>query len=116
MGRFFADEDFDTEIGQTLAQLGHDLDGVVNRGLGNKGTTDDEVLTLAAGEGRILLTHNRRHFVRLHRIAPSHAGIVVCSQRGPPEEMAGTIDRLLRELGSFAGRLVRVNLGVQTVA
>ena len=43
MARFFADEDFDTEIGQRLARLGHDLDGVVHRGLGNKGTTDAEV-------------------------------------------------------------------------
>ena len=110
MGRFFADEDFDSEIGTALARLGHDLDGVVRRGLGNNGTTDDEVLALAAGEGRILLTHNRRHFVRLHRTTPSHAGIVVCSQRGEREEMAGTIDRLLSELGSFSGRLVRVNL------
>ena len=115
MARFFADEDFDAEIGSALARLGHDLDGVAHRGLGNKGTTDDAVLALASGEKRILLTHNRRHFVRLHRAVPNHAGIVVCSQRGQPEEMAGSIDRLLREHGSFTGRLVRVNLGDQTV-
>jgi len=44
---------------------------------------DAEVLKFAATEGRILLSHNRRHFLRLHlhRIE-THAGMVLCTVDG----------------------------------
>ena len=40
---------------------------------------DDAILTLAAADGRVVLTLNRKHFVRLHDSGHSHAGIVVCT-------------------------------------
>jgi hypothetical protein len=42
------------------------------------GIPDSYVLSFAAGKRRILLTHNRRHFLQLHRHrTEDHAGVVV---------------------------------------
>lgn len=115
MARFFADEDFDAEIGQALAQLGHDLDGVVPRGLGNRGTCDDAVLALAAGEGRIFsptIAGISSDSTGLPRTTPASSFARSAVSR---RKMAATIDRLQRERGSLGGRLVRVNLGDHTV-
>ncbi|OAD19383.1 hypothetical protein THIOM_004984 [Candidatus Thiomargarita nelsonii] len=30
-------------------------------------------------QGRAVLTINRKHFIRLHRLQPEHAGIIVCT-------------------------------------
>jgi Domain of unknown function (DUF5615) len=39
----------------------------LDAGRANSAVPDLEVLGFAAEEGRILLSHNRRHFLRLHR-------------------------------------------------
>jgi hypothetical protein len=49
-------------------------------GNANAAVPDNEVLAFARSEGRILLSHNRRHFIRLHQHrVEDHPGIVVCS-------------------------------------
>jgi hypothetical protein len=40
---------------------------------------DEEVLAFTIAEKRILLTINRKHFIRLHRQQPDHTGIIVCT-------------------------------------
>lgn len=63
-----------------LRRLGHDVLTSIDAGNANASVPDSEVLAFAARESRILLSHNRRHFLRLHQSrTEAHAGIVVCT-------------------------------------
>ena len=42
-------------------------------------TPDEDVLQLAIADDRAVSTLNRKHFIRLHREQPTHAGIIVCT-------------------------------------
>ena len=62
MARFYKNENIPAQVVTELRRLGHD------------------VLAFAAAERRILLTHNRHHFLRLHQNRTAdHAGIVLCT-------------------------------------
>ena len=53
--------------------------------INQRGWDDESVLAHAAREGRVLVTHNIRHFVALHRCylaeGRTHAGIVLTTNR-----------------------------------
>ena len=59
--------------------------------VGNRGVSDEAQLEYAASLGYILLTHNRRHFRRLHNVwvgsGKKHAGIIVVGY-AEPERLA----------------------------
>ena len=76
MARFYANENFPLPVVVELRRLGHDVLTVQETGKADRAWPDEEVLSFAATDRRALLTFNRRHFVRLHAIQPSHAGIV----------------------------------------
>jgi len=80
MARFYSDENFERQVVEALRSYGHDVLTAAQAGNANNCIEDPDVLAFAVGAGRIVLTHNRRHFVRLHngRIG-DHPGIVVCS-------------------------------------
>ncbi|WP_158516788.1 DUF5615 family PIN-like protein [Scytonema hofmannii] len=40
---------------------------------------DEDVLAFAVRNGKVVLTSNRRHFIRLHKLQPGHSGIIVCT-------------------------------------
>ena len=115
MALFLADEDFDHRIATRLRALGYDVLTLAVLGLAGKSFPDDRVLATAVAEGRAILTHNRLHFVRLHRHSPRHAGIIVSSHARDPVEQAERIDSALRSIPDLTGRLVRVNLADWTV-
>ena len=70
----YADEDFSHHVVEELRRLGHDVLTVQEDG--RRGTPDPGVLARARVLGRVVLTHNRRDFERLHRQGVSHRGIV----------------------------------------
>ncbi len=70
---------------------------------------DTEVLRFAAGEQWILLTLNRRHFIRLHEAFPDHAGILVCSVDADFVGQARRIDAAISHHVSLLGLLLRIN-------
>jgi hypothetical protein len=72
MAAFYANENFPLPTVLTLRSLGHDVLTIQETGRGGAAVPDEEVLALAAAERRILLTLNRKHFIRLHE-----------QQRGP---------------------------------
>jgi hypothetical protein len=78
MARLYADEDFDYPIVVELRRLGHDVLTVQEAGQANQAIPDDAVLAFACAQGRAVITLNRWHFVRLHRLTPQHSGIIVC--------------------------------------
>lgn len=80
MARLYADENIRRSVVENLRLLGHDVLTAFEAGQANQKIPDEEVLQFAILEKRILLTYNRRHFIRLHNINPIHFGIVVCTE------------------------------------
>ena len=110
MALFLADEDFDHRIATRLRALGHDILTLAVLGLAGRRLPDEQVLATATVEKRAILTHNRLHFVRLHRRMPQHAGIVISSHARDPVLQAERIETVLRTLPDLTSRLVRINL------
>lgn len=108
MALLFADEDFREQIVVALRAFGHDVLTVRDLRLANRGTADPRVLAVATSLVRVLLTHNRRHYVRLHRSGAAHAGIVAVTQGPDDLLMAGLIHELLQREPDLGGRMFRV--------
>jgi hypothetical protein len=79
VARLLADENFPLPVVEEHRRLGHDIETVLDAGIAGQGVSDPDVLEYAVGRGRAVLTLNRKHFIRLHRQRPDHAGIVVCT-------------------------------------
>jgi hypothetical protein len=115
MARFLADEDFDQRIAAHLRQQGHEVLTLGVLGLAAKGRHDEEILALATDSTRAVLTHNRRHFIQLHRASAQHAGIVISSHARDPAAQATRIHEAIVLVSDLAGRLLRVNLAGHTM-
>jgi hypothetical protein len=103
----YADEDFAYPVVEELRRLGHDV--LTAQDDGRRTASDPDILARAHALGRTVLTHNRRHFKRLHRQGVDHSGIVSATQ-GPTDHagLAGRIDTALA--GQTPGRWhIRVN-------
>jgi hypothetical protein len=72
------DENFPVQVVFLLREFGHNVLTAKEAGKANKGLNDDVVLADALAAGRILLTENRRDFVRRHNAGKPHQGIIVC--------------------------------------
>ncbi len=109
MARLFADEDFDHPVVDLLREWGHDVQTVLEAGQANQSVPDLKILAYATAEQRCLLTFNRRHFIRLHRHGPQHAGIIVCSRDDDSTALASRIHQLLIATAKLDQNLFRVN-------
>lgn len=109
MTRFYADENFPLPVVEFLRDLGHDVLTVREAGKANLGISDELVLALAMEMDRVVLTGNRRDYMKLHRLQPNHAGIVVCTEDSNFDRLAGRIDRAISAEDSLNGKLIRVN-------
>lgn len=109
MARFYSDEDFPHNVVLQLRRLGHDVLTIQESGLANQGTSDSVVLDFAMAQRRVVLTMNRRHFIRLHYDRPEHPGIVICTADADTPALAERIDRVASQVQSLAGQLLRVN-------
>lgn len=79
MADLLTDENFPLPAVEELRRLGHNVVTIAERGKANQAFSDPDVLALAVTEGRVLVTLNRKHFIRLHQINPAHAGIITCT-------------------------------------
>ena len=110
MARFYADENIALQVVMELRQLGHDILTSREAGKANSAVPDSEVLAFAAAEDRVLLSHNRRHFLQLHhRRTESHAGIVLCTFDPDFTGQAQRIQAAVAALPDTANQLIRVN-------
>jgi hypothetical protein len=110
VARLQADEDFRAAIARHLRELGHGVRSAREAGLANQGIDDDTLLRRATADGRAVLTHNRRDFLRLHRQSEMHGGIVTCRQDGDAGVLAEQIHAALAPLASTENLLIRVYL------
>ncbi len=97
----YLDEDVSVIVAAILKARGFDV--VTTRDAGQLGRSDFQQLAFGAEAGRVLLTHNRVDFERLHRewleAGRSHAGIVIARRR-PPGDLAARMGRLLTRLAA----------------
>jgi hypothetical protein len=108
LARFYADENFRYPIVVALRGLGHDVLTAREAGHAGARIDDDSVLAHANDVNRILLTQNRRDFIRRHNEVKPHCGIVVCTYDRDAQGVARRIDSAVT--AQNPGRwLVRVN-------
>jgi hypothetical protein len=79
VARLYANENFPLPVVEELRRLGHDVLTSYESGQAGKAISDPDVLALSIREERILITLNRKHFVRLHQLRPQHPGIIACT-------------------------------------
>ena len=109
MARLYGNENASLRIVERLRELGHDVLISRDAGQANRGIEDEDVLAFALGEGRAVLTNNRKHFIRLHRGEGDHRGIVVYTVQPDTEGIARRIDAALRDPLAQGRFLVRVD-------
>jgi Domain of unknown function (DUF5615) len=91
-------------------KLDHDVLTSHDAGNANRSVPDEEVLVFAASQKRILLTLNRKHFIRIHNQGSfTHCGIVVCTFDPDFIGQARRIHQIAVEAGDVSGLLLRIN-------
>ncbi len=80
--RFYLDEDVNVTLEQTLINRGVDVMSTLKAD--KIGNSDEQQLIFAKSENRIIITHNVRDFVILHKLFLDdnriHSGIIVSDQ------------------------------------
>jgi predicted nuclease of predicted toxin-antitoxin system len=109
--RLYSNENFPLPVVSALRELGHDVLTSLDAGKANDAIPDDEVLRFASASQRVVLTHNRQDFIRLHRHHPDHAGIIVCTADADFPALAARIHAHLQTVESLHGQLLRINRG-----
>ena len=109
MARLYANEKFPLPVVEELRRLGHDVLTIQETGQSGRAMPDEAVLAFAHAEDRILLTLNRRHFIRLHNDGADHSGIVVCTFGPDFPGQARHVHNRLEQESDWVGMLVRVN-------
>lgn len=109
MTRFYANENFPLPAVIYLRQRGHDVLTIQEAGYADQAQPDEAVLAFSTREERMLLTFNRKHFVKLHKTVATHAGIVVCSFDPDFAALAERIDTAVSPLNTTQNQLIRVN-------
>jgi len=109
LARLYANENFALPVVVALRRLGHDVLTTYEAGRSDQAIPDDEVLQYAHSENRIVLTLNRKHFIRLHREGADHGGIIVCTYDPDFTGQAERINEILKEEDNPVGKLLRVN-------
>lgn len=105
--KFYSNENFPLPVVEELRRLGHDVLTSFEAGNAGQAIPDEAVLAFATAQRRAVLTINRKHFIRLHKEQPKHAGIVVCAFDADFTAQARRIHAAVPDLGD--GQLVRIN-------
>ena len=109
MAQLYCNENFPLPTVEELRRLGHDVLTIQETGKAGQSISDEAVLLFAVEQGRAILTLNRKHFIRLHRIHPDHAGIIVCTFDPDFTSQAGRVHAAIEAKDELAGQLLRVN-------
>jgi len=81
----YADEDFAFPAVEELRVRGHDV--LTAQDDGQTAMPDAVILARAFALGRVVLTHNRRHYLRLHHRGAAHVGILTASHGTERQEV-----------------------------
>jgi hypothetical protein len=89
----YADENFPRPTVEELRRLGHDV--LTAQEDGHCQTPDPVILSRAHSLRRVVITHNRRHYERLHRQGLDHSGIASATQDDNFISLAARLDAAL---------------------
>jgi hypothetical protein len=109
MARFYANENFPFPAVEELRRLGHDVLTLYETGKAGQAVTDEAVLAFARTENRVVLTLNRKHFIRLHHQQSDHPGIIVCTFDSNFVALANRIHEAAEGQAQLSGNLIRIN-------
>ena len=109
VARLYIDENFPQPSVDALRLLANDVLTTLDSGKAGQAIADQAVLAYATEAQRILVTLNRKDFIRLHREQPEHAGIVVCTFDLDFEALAQRIHAALEAQPDMAAQIIRVN-------
>ncbi len=109
MTRLYANENFPLPVVLALRQRGHDVLTTHESGRAGIALPDTAVLAFAVAEQRILVTINRKHFIRLHQNDSNHAGIVVCTFDLDFTALALRIHTAIETQSDMRGQILRIN-------
>jgi predicted nuclease of predicted toxin-antitoxin system len=109
MARLYSNENFPLPVVQELRRLGHDVVTIQETGQAGQAASDESVLAFACESERILLTFNRKHFIRLHNQRRKHCGIIVSSVDADFVGLARRIDAAIAAHPRETAPLIRVN-------
>lgn len=109
MQKFYTNENFPIPVAIELRKFGHDVLTCKEAGNANQGIPDEDVLEFAISQSRIIITTNRRDFIKLHRHTTYHSGIIVCTSDNDVKALAARIHLAVStHTGEFAQQLIRV--------
>lgn len=97
MHSLYADENIPQPLIDRLREKGYDIRSVGEDGKAGQQYPDGLVLQRAADLNRVLLTHDRRDFRRLHTRGAPHGGMVLCTQ---DRDASGLAERIHAALAS----------------
>lgn len=109
MRAIYANDNLPFQVVAALRQLGNDVLTTADAGNAGQATPDEDVLAFARIQERILVTINRKHFIRLHQQQLQHSGIVVCTFDTDYSGLAQRIHDAIGAEPDMASKLVRVN-------
>jgi hypothetical protein len=109
MATLYSNENFPLPAVLELRRLGNDVLTIQETGRADRALPDEAVLAFAAEQQRILITLNRRHFIRLHNAGEPHAGIIVCTFDPDFVALAQRAHEALAREPDMRSKLVRVN-------
>ena len=109
MAKLYTNENFLQPAVEALRVLGHDVLTTLDSGNAGQAISDPEVLAFATANERVVVTFNRKHFIRLHQENDDHTGIIVCTVDVDFEGLAQRIHDALEASSDMNGKLIRIN-------
>jgi hypothetical protein len=109
VAKLYANENFPQPVIEALRELGHDVLTTLESGKSGQAIPDEAVLAFAVETVRVLVTFNRKHFIRLHNDKPDHTGIIVCTVDSNFSALAERIHQAMKIEPELRGKLIRIN-------
>jgi hypothetical protein len=109
MAKLYANEKFPLPVVEELRRLGHDVLTTCEAGDAGQSIPDEHIVAFAKAKGRTIVTLNRKHFIRLHKTNPDHAGIIVCTVDIDFIGQANRINAAIESKAKLSSELIRVN-------
>ena len=108
MAALFADENVHRGLVDALRALGHDVLTAHEAGRANQKIPDADQLAHATFLGRTVLTNNRRHFHKLQRTFPGHAGIITYTRDPDTGSLAQRIHDAIAQVSALVCQLIKI--------
>jgi hypothetical protein len=93
----YANENLRLDLINALRNLGYNVLTSREAKRDNQKILDDLQLQFAKDQNRVLITYNRKDFLKLHREGQSHQGIICCRENIKDYEYAQWIDDKIQD-------------------